>query len=81
MKKIAAYAEQVLNENYRSFCSKWYEQNPDSEPYIISEWCELELQSDYNFFRWLFNDVEIEDFGSNLTEEEMQIATTFFESL
>ena len=37
MKKVAAYAEQVLNENYRRSVSKWEETNPECEAYTISE--------------------------------------------
>ena len=81
MKKVAAYAEQVLNENYRRSVSKWEETNPEYEPYTISEWCELESESDPDFYRWLFNDPDVNDFGSNLTDEEKQIATDFFNSL
>lgn len=81
MKTIAIYAEKVLNENYRSSVSRWEETNPDFEPYTISEFCELESESDPDFFRWLFNDPDINDFGSNLTEEEKGIATNFFDTL
>jgi len=79
--KVAAYAEQVLNENYRQSVSKWEEQNPNDEPYTISEWCDLESESDPNFYRWLFNNGDIEDFGSELTDEEKEIVTNFFETL
>ena len=81
MKKVAAYAEQVLNENYRRSVSELEETNPEYEPYTISEWYELESESDPDFYRWLFNDPDVNDFGSNLTDEEKQIATNFFNSL
>lgn len=81
MKKVAAYAEQVLNENYRRFVSKWEETNPNDEPYTIAEWCELECENDPYFYRWLFGDGDIEDFGSDLTDEEKEIAIKYFESL
>lgn len=81
MRTIASYAEQVLNENYRRHVSKWEEQNPDYEPYTIAEWCDLESESDPDFFRWLFNDPDISDFGSNLTDEERRIAKEFYNSL
>ena len=77
---IAAYAAQVLNENYRRFVSRWEEQNTE-EPYSIAEWCELEAESDPDFYRWLFNFADINDSGSNLTEEEKQIAVDFFKTL
>jgi hypothetical protein len=81
MTKIANYAEKVLKENYRLSVSMLEEINPDCEPYTISEFCELESESDPDFFRWLFNDPDINDFGSNLTEEEKEIATNFFDTL
>jgi hypothetical protein len=81
MKKVAAYAEQVLNENYRRSVLKWEDSNPEYEPYSIAEWCDLESQSDPDFYRWLFCDVDINNFGSNLSDEEKEIATKYFENL
>ena len=81
MRAIATYAEQVLNENYKKFVSRWDEQNPEYDPYTISEWCDLESQSDPDFYGWLFNDPEISDFGSNLSDDEMKLASDFFESI
>ncbi|OJV17919.1 MAG: hypothetical protein BGO30_08225 [Bacteroidetes bacterium 41-46] len=81
MRTITSNAGQVLNENYRRHISNWDEQNPDNEPYSIAEWCDLESQSDPNFFRWLFNDDDISDFGSNLTDEEKKIAVNYYNSL
>jgi hypothetical protein len=80
-KKVAAYVEQALKQNYRTHISMWDEQNPGVEPYTIAEWCDLESQSDPDFFRWLFNDPDISDFGGNLTDEERKIAFDFIESL
>lgn len=79
MKKltIAAYAAQRIKENYRRYVSRWEEQN-EEEQLSIAEWCELEAESDPDFYRWLFNFAEINDFGSDLTEEEKQIAFDFF---
>lgn len=77
-KEVAAYAEEVLKENYRHFVCRWEEQNPNYEPYTLAEWCEMESESDPDFFRWLFHDPNISDFGSNLTDEEKKIATDFF---
>lgn len=81
MRTIASYAEQVLNENYRRHISRWEEQNPDCEPYTIAEWCDLESESDPDFFRWLFSDPDISDFGSNLTDEERKIAEEYYNCL
>jgi hypothetical protein len=74
---IAAYAAQALKENYRRHVSRWEEQN-EEEPYSIAEWCELEAESDPDFYRWLFNSEEINDFGSNLKEDDKKVAFDFF---
>ena len=66
MKKVASYAEQVLNENYRRSVSKWEETNPECKPYTISAWCELESESDPDFFRWFFNDANINEIMQTL---------------
>jgi hypothetical protein len=81
MKTIATYAENVLNENYNRFVSRWDEQNPADKPHTIAEWCELESQSDPDFYRWLFNDCDIADFGNNLTDEELKTANDYFQTL
>lgn len=81
MKTIAPYAEQKLRENYRNFVNHWEDENPSYDPYTFTEWIELELESDPGFYRWLFNDENISDFGSNLTNEEMQTALDFFATL
>lgn len=81
MKKVASYAEKVLNENYRNSVSRWDEQNPGVDFYTIEEWCRLESEEDPDFYRWLFNDGDIKDFGSNLTEDELLVAKNFFELL
>lgn len=79
--KIASYAEQTLNENYKQHVSKWDEQNPDFAAYSISEWADLESQSDPDFYRWILNNPDVADFGSNLSDDEKQIVIDFIESL
>lgn len=81
MKTIKNYAENVLKYNYNRSISLLGDRYPENKPYTIAEWCELESQSDSNFYRWLFDDPNIDDFGSNLTDEEKQSARDFFESL
>lgn len=73
MKTIRSNAAQILRENYKGV--------EDKEHTPIAEWCELESQSDPGFYRFLFNDEYISDFGSNLTDEEKEIAVEFFETL
>lgn len=79
--KIASYAEQTLNENYKQHVSKWDEQNPDFAAYSISEWADLESQNDPDFYRWILNDPNIADFGSNLSDDENQMVSNFIQSL
>jgi hypothetical protein len=81
MKTIATYAEKVIKENYSRDVLKWEDHNPDFEPYTVAEWCDLESQSDPDFYRWLFGEPDVMDFGSNLTDEELKIASNFFETL
>lgn len=47
-----------------------YEQNKGNETF--KEWCELESQSDPNFFRWLFDDGDLQDFSCTGHENEWQ---------
>ena len=79
--KIASYAEQTLNENYKQHVSKWDEQNPYFSAYSISEWADLESQSDPDFYRWILNNPDVDDFGSNLSDDEKQIVIDFIELL
>ena len=81
MRKIAVYAETVLNENYRRFVSRWNEQNPNDKPHTIAVWCELEAQSDPGFYRWILNDPDISDFGGNLSDEERDFILEYFTTL
>lgn len=78
MKTIAPYAEKVLNKQYKRAESKWDEHTPE---YTIAEFCEMAADEDPNFYRWLFSDCDIDDYGDDLTDEELQIAKDFFELL
>ena len=83
MRTIRANAKQVLIENYKQFLIEFKKQYPapDEVPFNLGEWAELESESDYNFFRWLFNDETIGDFGSDLPDDDWLIAKEFFDSL
>ena len=81
MKTIRTYAKQILIENYKQFLIEFKKQYPEDVELNLGEWAELESESDYNFFRWLFNDETIGDFGSNLTDDEFQTALDFFATL
>ena len=54
------YKIQVLTENY----------NNSGETCEFAEWVKLESQSDPNFFRWLFEDENLQDFSAGEYEEE-----------
>lgn len=40
-----------------------------------------ESQCDPNFFRWLFDDENLNDFGTNMTNDQQQYFGTFYNSL
>lgn len=73
MKKIRSNAKQVLLHNYIVV--------EDKGNSTIAEYCNIESQSDPGFYRWLFDDDDISDFGSNLTEEDKKQAADFFNTL
>ena len=60
-----AYALQVLKENYNN-----YKQNGDDTATTLRQYIEGCAESEPNFYRWLFKDDEISDFGDNLTDEQ-----------
>ena len=57
------YKIQVLTENYNNSLS-------NGEPLEFAEWVKLEAQSDPNFFRWLFDDENLQDFSAGEYEDE-----------
>ena len=81
MKTIRANAEQVLRENYKQFLINFRKEYPEDVELNLGEWAELESESDYNFFRWLFNDDTINDFGISLPDDDWLIAKEFFDNL
>ena len=78
MKTIRANAEQVLRENYKAAREVDLKESYD---FAFGEWVGYERYSDPDFYRWLFNDGDISDFGSNLTTEEMQTALAFIANI
>ena len=81
MRTIRPNAEQVLIENYEQFLINFKKEYPEDVELNLGEWADLESESDYNFFRWLFNDETISDCGSDLPDDEWLIAKEFFDSL
>ena len=64
MKRIKGYKWQQLYENWK---------NGGNES-LFYDWAILEMNNDPGFFRWLFDDGEISDFGNNLSPLEMDRA-------
>lgn len=76
MKEIVCYAEVVIRDQYECYVS-----SEDDNLWTIEEWAVNEATYDPGFYRWLFDDDTVGDFGSNLSDEEREIASTFFKSL
>lgn len=54
----------MLKENYDN-----YRRHGDlGDPTTLREYVEAQADSDPGFFRWLFSNDDIEDFGANLTD-------------
>lgn len=71
MNEIRSNARQILEESCKM----------NNSEYSIKEYVETEAENDPCFFSWLFNDEEIEDFGSNLNEEQENAYNEFLETL
>lgn len=53
----------------------------DAEQLSIREYAEREAENDPGFYRWIFDDSEIGDFGLNLTEAQRKEYAEFIENL
>ncbi|MDO5525667.1 MAG: hypothetical protein Q4F85_06280 [Prevotella sp.] len=69
--KIKNNAEQVIREHYEEVEGE----------ITLREYVECESQSDPDFFRWLFDDRDIEDFGINITSEQTEMFEDFLNNL
>jgi hypothetical protein len=79
MRKISNEIGNVLKERYKSYANQPEHKIFDACSFIC--WCEVETKYDYKFYRWLFADDTIEDYGKNLSQEEILLAKNFFECL
>ena len=79
MKKIANYVKTVILEHFKIALSNLKKEN--NEDFNFLNWVEIEEENDPYHFSWLFDDEEISDFGSSLSNEEKQIAKDFYNSL
>lgn len=79
MKKNAInkeYALQVLQENYAD-----YLRNGDpNDITTLREYVEAQAESDPSFFRWLFNNDDLDDFA-DLTDEQKEEYQNFLNEL
>lgn len=69
--KIISNAEQVLRENYEAA----------ETDITLREYVDIDSDSDPGFFRWLFDDSDIGNFGVNLTREQKEMFEDFLNSL
>lgn len=69
------YKEQILRENYEQYIKN------GGEGLTLREYTEREAENDPDFYRWLFDDGQIEDFGYNLTEDQTTKYQEFIEEL
>ena len=58
---------QVLKEGYADYLRNGKDYNSNLREYV-----EAKADSDPNFFRWLFNNDNLNDFGTNLTDEQKE---------
>ena len=80
-KIIATYAEQLLKKKYSDYVNEPNHVNKYLKPCSNVDYCKIEAQFDYKFYRWLFADSTIEDYGKNLTHEELLNVQNLFNSL
>lgn len=77
--KIYSAAAQILNERYNECLNDDRSENPHFSN--IKVWVSDVSSSDPNFFRWLFQNDDITDFGSNLKEDELNMYEEFLDNL
>ena len=79
MKKNAInkeYALQVLKENYADYC-----RNGDpNDITTLREYVETQAESDPGYFRWLFNNDDLDDYA-DLTDEQLEEYKNFLDEL
>lgn len=70
------YALQMLKENYDN-----YRRNGDSNDITtLREYVETQAESDPGYFRWLFNNDDLDDFA-DLTDEQVEEYQNFLDEL
>lgn len=70
------YATQVLKENYAD-----YRRNGDPKDITtLREYVETQAETDPGYFRWLFNNDDLDDFA-DLTDEQVEEYQSFLDEL
>lgn len=86
MRTIRATAEKILEENMNyangQTMIKFIGKTDDHyEVFTLKTFIEHEAKSNPNFFRWLFNDYNINSSGTNLTKEQHEEYNTWLHDL
>lgn len=73
------YKIQILQENYDEYCSN--SKDGEGDGMSLQEYVRRESENDPAFFRWLFDVGDINDFGTNLSEERKNEYQEWLEEL
>ena len=76
MIKNADNKKQILVEQFNE-----YKFNGGEEPATLRGYVEREADNDPGFFRWLFDNGDLSDFGFNLSKEQKQEYKEFINKL
>ena len=77
---IRDYKEKQIRENYRMYRENCIADYGECEM-LLKDYVERESESDPDFFRWLFNDGDISDFGTNLDDKQREEYAEFLDGL
>lgn len=77
---IQDYKIDQLLENYQNYLEN-FPTDEECDPQTFREYAELESESDPDFFRWLFDDGDISDFGTNLAAARREEFMDWLEEL
>lgn len=86
MKTIRANAEKILTENMNHVNAQIDVQasannGSKNELYTLRTYIENEAKNNPNFYRWLFNNYDIDFHGKNMTSEQKAAYQEWFNSL
>lgn len=77
---IRDYKEKQIRENYRMYRENCIADYGECEM-PLKDYVERESESDPDFFRWLFDDGDISDFGTNLAAARREEFMDWLEEL